>query len=107
MCHFQNKKVGSCLSKHEQQAERWFWSASWYLEVKVGDALAVHESQPLQDLLHELNGLALQQDLLLSDEVKQLPSTHTETSNTSVCYCELLLLFCPPAAQARDKVANT
>ena len=60
----------------------------------MGDVLAVHESQSFQDLLHELNGLTLQQVLLLSNEVKQLPSTNTEMSNRSVCYSEVLLV-CP------------
>lgn len=56
----------------------------WYLEVKVADVLAMHKAKSLQDLLHELNGLTLQQVLLCSNEVKQLPSTNTEMSNTHV-----------------------
>lgn len=44
----------------------------------MGNVLAVHELQSLQDLLHEFNGLTFQQALFLSNEVKQLPSTDTK-----------------------------
>ena len=55
------------------------------------DVLAVHEPQPLQDLLHELDSLTLQQVLLFSNEVKQLPSSNTE--NRGVSYSQVFLLF--------------
>ena len=78
------KKAKFKLPKHQQQTEPCKAKnpcMSIYLEVKVGNFLAVHESQSLQDLLHELNCLTLQQVLLLSNEVKQLPSTNPEISN--------------------------
>lgn len=67
---------------------------------------AVHESQSLQDLLHELNGLTLQQVLLLSNEVKQLSSTDTEMSNRSVCVIVMCFSYFVPPVQAMDKVAK-
>lgn len=41
-----------------------------YLQVEMCNVVAVQEPQPLQDLLYELDGLALQQVLLFSNEVK-------------------------------------
>ena len=46
------------------------------LEVKVSDAFGVQILNAVQDLLQELCGFLLCQRLLLSQEVKQLPSRH-------------------------------
>lgn len=46
----------------------------------MGNVIAVHEAHSLQDLIHELDGFALQQVLLRSNEVKQFPPTNTEMS---------------------------
>jgi hypothetical protein len=44
----------------------------------VAYLFAVHKAHTQQYLLHELDGFALCQVLLLSDEVKQLSSTNTD-----------------------------
>ena len=48
----------------------------------MGDLLAVHEGGGLQDLLEELDGLALRHVLLLRDEVKQLAAADPEPKHS-------------------------
>lgn len=58
--------------------------SSRYLQVEVGDAVPVHEPEPLQDLLQELDGFALRQVLLLGDEVEQFATADAVKQRTAL-----------------------
>lgn len=67
---------GVSTAAHARPSEAPAWGApeapEWYLEVEVSDVAGVHVGQAEEDLLQELDGLVLGQQLLLRDEVEQL-----------------------------------
>lgn len=55
-----------------------------YLQVEVGNMLGVQVVDAIQDLFEKLGGLLLTERLLLSQEVEELSTCHTENTGKTL-----------------------